>query len=76
MESLDLIILKAIADVVDRFIKIINPNKIYFGEKDFQQLIIIEDFVKKNHPKCKVVPCKTIREKKWYSLFFKKLFIE
>ena len=54
---------EAIADVIDRFIKIINPDKIYFGEKDFQQLKIIEDFVRKNHPKCKIVSCKTIREK-------------
>jgi len=54
---------EAIADVVDRFIKIINPNKIYFGEKDFQQFKIMEDFIKKNHPMCKIVPCKTIREK-------------
>ena len=54
---------EAVADVIDRFIKIINPNKIYFGEKDFQQLKIIEDFIKKNYPMCKVVPCKTIREK-------------
>ena len=54
---------EAIADVIDRFIKIINPNKIYFGEKDFQQFKIMEDFIKKNHPKCKVVLCKTVREK-------------
>ena len=54
---------EAIADVIDRFMKIINPNKIYFGEKDFQQLKIIEDFITKNYPKCNVVPCKTIREK-------------
>jgi len=53
---------EAIADVIDRFIKIINPKKIYMGEKDMQQLKIIEDFVKKNHPKIKVVNCKTIRE--------------
>ena len=54
---------EAVADVIDRFIKIINPGKIYFGEKDFQQLKIMEDFIKKNHPKCKVISCKTIREK-------------
>ena len=54
---------EAVADVIDRFIKIINPNKIYFGEKDFQQLIILKDFIKKNHPRCGVVACKTIREK-------------
>jgi len=54
---------EGVADVIDRFIKIIHPNKIYFGEKDFQQLKIIEDFIKKNHSMVKVVSCKTIREK-------------
>ena len=54
---------EAIADVIDRFIKIINPKRIYFGEKDMQQLKIIEDFVRKNHTKTKVIGCKTIREK-------------
>ena len=32
---------EGVADVIDRFLKIINPNKIYFGEKDFQQLKIL-----------------------------------
>ena len=54
---------EAVADVVDRFIKIIKPKKIYFGEKDMQQLKIIEHFVKKNKIKTKVIACKTIREK-------------
>ena len=54
---------EGVVDVIDRFIKTINPNKIYFGEKDFQQLKILEDFIKKNHSNCKVIPCKTIREK-------------
>ena len=54
---------QAVADVIDRFIKIIRPKKIYFGEKDMQQLKIIEHFVKTKHYKIKVVGCKTIREK-------------
>ena len=54
---------EAVADVIDRFIKMIKPKKIYFGEKDMQQLKIIEQFVKKNHLKTKVVGCKTVREK-------------
>lgn len=52
----------AVADVIDRFIKIINPNKIFLGNKDMQQLLIIRDFVKKNHKKVKLVGCKTIRD--------------
>ena len=54
---------EAIADVIDRFLKIIKPKRIYMGEKDMQQLKIIEDFVKKNHKSTKVIGCKTIREK-------------
>ena len=36
---------EAVVDVIDRFIKIINPKKIYFGEKDMQQLKIIQEFM-------------------------------
>ena len=54
---------EAIADVIDRFIYLIKPKKIFLGEKDMQQLKIIQHFVKKNHPKINVVGCKTIREK-------------
>ena len=53
----------AVVDVIDRFIKIIKPRKIYFGEKDMQQLKIVEHFVKKNYKNIKVVGCKTIRER-------------
>ena len=54
---------EAIVDVVERFIKIINPKKIYLGQKDMQQLKIIEHFVKKKYNKIKIIGCNTIREK-------------
>ena len=54
---------ESVVDVIDRFIKIINPNKIFLGEKDMQQLKIIDEFLNKNQIKTKVVACKTIREK-------------
>jgi len=54
---------EAVVDVIDRFIKIIQPKKIYLGEKDMQQLKIIEYFVKQNYTKTNIVPCKTIRDK-------------
>ena len=54
---------KAVVDVVDRFIKIIKPKKIFLGEKDRQQLEIIRVYVNKYHKKVKVIGCKTIREK-------------
>ena len=54
---------EGVVDVIDRFIKIIKPKKMYLGEKDMQQLKIIEHFIKKNRIKTKVVGCKTVREK-------------
>ena len=59
---------EAVVDVIDRFIKIIRPKKIFFGEKDMQQLKIVEDFIKKNHNYTKIVGCKTIREKNGIAL--------
>lgn len=53
----------AVVDVIDRFIKIIKPSKIYFGEKDMQQLKIIEYFIRESKIETKVIKCKTIREK-------------
>ena len=44
VENLDQVILKAVVDVINRFIKIINPKTYIFGEKDMQQLKILEDF--------------------------------
>ena len=54
---------EAVVDVVDRFIKIIKPDKIYLGEKDFQQFAIIREFIIKNKIKTKPIICPTVREK-------------
>ena len=54
---------EAVVDVIDKFLKIIKPSKIFLGEKDMQQLKIIEEYIKKNEIKTKVISCNTIREK-------------
>ena len=51
-----------VIDVVDRFLTLIKPNYIFLGQKDFQQLILIKNYILKKH-KTKVVMCKTIRER-------------
>ena len=59
---------KAVVDVIDRFIKIIKPKKIFMGEKDFQQFKIVEHFVNKYYKSIFVVCCSTIREKNGIAL--------
>ena len=54
---------KGVCDVVSRLFDIVNPTDAFFGEKDFQQLRIIENMVEILHYNINIVPCKIIREK-------------
>ena len=53
---------QGVATVVHKLFEIVMADNVYFGEKDFQQLRIIEDIVKKNRYKLNVIRCKTIRQ--------------
>jgi pantoate--beta-alanine ligase len=51
-----------VAVVVKKLLDIFEPDKAYFGEKDFQQLRIIQALVKMENMPVEIVPCPTIRE--------------
>ncbi len=53
---------EGVIDVMDRLTNIIRPNKIFMGEKDYQQLLLVKKFIEKKY-ETKIVPCKTIRNK-------------
>ena len=48
--------------VVAKLFDIIKPTNVFFGEKDFQQLRIIEKMTKDLNYDINIVPCKIIRE--------------
>ncbi|NND77288.1 MAG: pantoate--beta-alanine ligase [Flavobacteriales bacterium] len=52
-----------VVEVVHRLFSIVKPDYAFFGEKDFQQLSIIQKMVKETKMKVAIVPCKIIREK-------------
>jgi len=58
---------EGVLDIMDRFIKLINPKYTFMGEKDFQQLFLINKFIGKKY-KNKIFPCKTIRDKNFLAL--------
>jgi pantoate--beta-alanine ligase len=66
---------KAVVDVIHRFIKIIKPKKIFLGEKDMQQLKIIDSFLKQIKNKTKVIPCKTVRQSNGVALSSRNLLL-
>ncbi len=51
-----------VATIVDKLFKIFKPDFAYFGEKDYQQLLIIKSLVKKQRIRTKIITCPTIRE--------------
>ncbi len=53
---------EGVLDVMDKLTKIVNPQKIFMGEKDYQQLYLVKKLLERKY-KTKVIPCKTIRNK-------------
>ena len=51
-----------VATIIEKLFKIFNPDNAYFGEKDFQQLLLIKTLTEQLDIKTNVVGCKTIRE--------------
>ena len=53
---------EGVLNVVNRFIEIIKPRNIFLGKKDYQQLYLIKQHIKKRKIKTRIIECKTIRE--------------
>ncbi|HNX55368.1 MAG TPA: pantoate--beta-alanine ligase [Prolixibacteraceae bacterium] len=51
-----------VAQVVSRLFDIVKPDKAFFGEKDFQQLAIIKEMVRRTGMPVEIIPCAIVRE--------------
>ena len=49
--------------IIDKFLRIIKPNACLFGLKDYQQQLIIKEFVKRKKIKTDIISLPTVREK-------------
>ncbi|MDC0517634.1 pantoate--beta-alanine ligase [Candidatus Pelagibacter sp.] len=53
---------EGVIDVMDRLTNLIRPAKIFMGEKDFQQLYLVKNYIEKKYSSL-IINCKTIRNK-------------
>jgi pantoate ligase / CMP/dCMP kinase len=53
---------EGVATIVTKFLNLVQPDRAYFGQKDAQQLAIIQRLVADLNLPVEVVPCKIVRE--------------
>ncbi len=53
---------EGMATVVKRLLDIVAPNRLYMGQKDFQQLTIVRDMIRQLALPVRLVMCPTVRE--------------
>ena len=51
------------AQVVHRLLDIIKPNRLYMGQKDFQQFTIVASMLEQSKSKTELIMCEIVREK-------------
>ena len=65
---------EGVLDIMDRMTNLIKPQKIFMGEKDFQQLYMVKRYIEKKY-KSIIVACKTIRGKNTIALSSRNLLL-
>jgi pantoate--beta-alanine ligase len=51
-----------VGTIVEALLRLVKPDKAYFGEKDFQQLQIVRKLVKNRHIPVEIIGCPIVRE--------------
>ena len=52
----------SVATIVEKLFNFFNPNRAYFGEKDYQQILIIKSLIIKSNLNVKIISCPIIRD--------------
>ena len=76
MASLDQYTFNGVAQVVARLFDIVKPDYAVFGEKDYQQLLIINSLVERQGIKTTIVSVPTVRESRWLGDEYQKQLLE
>ena len=52
----------SVATIVEKLFNLFKPNRAYFGEKDYQQILIIKNLILKSNLNVEITSCPTVRD--------------
>tara|TARA_B100000073_G_scaffold240498_1_gene201599 strand:+ start:2326 stop:3153 length:828 start_codon:yes stop_codon:yes gene_type:complete len=58
----------AVMDIVHRFFQIVRPENVFFGMKDYQQLMVIKELIKSQNYEVNLIESETIRSNEGLAL--------
>lgn len=64
-----------VAQIVSRFFEVVRPHRAYFGQKDFQQLVIIRHLARWLKMDTDIVGCPIVREKDGLALSSRNVYL-
>jgi pantoate--beta-alanine ligase len=67
---------RGVATVVTKLFHIVKPQRAYFGQKDFQQTVVIRRMVKDLDMDIEVVVCPTIRERDGLAMSSRNVYLD
>jgi pantoate--beta-alanine ligase len=67
---------RGVATVVAKFLNVIRPTRAYFGQKDFQQSLVIKKMVRDLNMDVTIVACPTVREKDGLAMSSRNVYLD
>jgi pantoate--beta-alanine ligase len=66
---------RGVTTVCTKLFNVVSPDKVYMGEKDYQQVTVLRAMTRDLNMSCEIVPCTIIREKDGLAMSSRNMYL-